>query len=278
MNGIICINKPKGWTSFDVVNKISKTFRTKVGHTGTLDPQATGVLVCLVGATKVLPFLDMSTKRYRATCQFGLKTDTGDIWGNVVETQEIKTVKKEDLVLVLNSFIGKQTQRVPMTSAKKVKGKKLIDYQRQNIEIEQQYHEIEIFDIQLIDVLDNGFVFDAFVSSGTYIRSLCEDIAEKCHQLGTMSELVRTQAGPFSLSDCVELENFKESKLMDLEEGLKHYPVLEVEDKMSIFAGKKIQHDYMGEQIRVKSQGELLAIYHYDHQNKEYRSQRGLWI
>lgn len=278
MHGIICINKPKDWTSFDVVNKLKRHYKTKVGHTGTLDPQATGVLVCLVGLTKVLPYMEMSTKRYRASCKLGIKTDTGDIWGNVIQEDQNVKITQQDLIEVLNSFIGTMSQRVPMTSAKKVKGKKLIDYQRQNIEVETQYTNIEIFECNLLEFNESEFSFDVLVSSGTYIRTLCEDIAEKLNTIGTMSSLVRTEAGQFRLGDCVTLDQLDDAELIPITEGLKHFPQVVVSDKNQIIHGKPLESDYQGNQILVIFDDEPLAIYQYQPETKTYRSRRGLWI
>lgn len=278
MHGILCINKPKGWTSFDVVNKVSRFYRTKVGHTGTLDPQATGVLVCLVGLTKALPFIDSKTKRYQATCQLGLKTDTGDIWGKTIQKQSISPVTKEQLETVLVSFMGQSSQRVPMTSAKKVKGKKLIDYQREKIEVQQQYTNIEIFDIKLLSISETSFEFEALVSHGTYIRTLCEDIAQKLNNIGTMSSLVRTENGPFKLSDCIDIEDLGQRDLIPIAKGLSHYKSLEIDDIKAIYNGKNIKHEYIDDQIAITHHDEIVAIYQYDEQIKEYRSQRGLWM
>ena len=278
MHGILCINKPKGWTSFDVVNKVSRFYRTKVGHTGTLDPQATGVLVCLVGLTKALPFIDSKTKRYQATCQLGLKTDTGDIWGKTIQKQLISPVTKEQLETVLVSFMGQSSQRVPMTSAKKVKGKKLIDYQREKIEVQQQYTNIEIFDIKLLSISETSFEFEALVSHGTYIRTLCEDIAQKLNNIGTMSSLVRTENGPFKLSDCIDIEDLGQRDLIPIAKGLSHYKSLEIDDIKAIYNGKNIKHEYIDDQIAITHHDEIVAIYQYDDQIKEYRSQRGLWM
>lgn len=278
MHGILCINKPKGWTSFDVVNKVSRFYRTKVGHTGTLDPQATGVLVCLVGLTKALPFIDSKTKRYQATCQLGLKTDTGDIWGKTIQKQSISPVTKEQLKTVLVSFMGQSSQRVPMTSAKKVKGKKLIHYQREKIEVQQQYTNIEIFDIKLLSISETSFEFEALVSHGTYIRTLCEDIAQKLNNIGTMSSLVRTENGPFKLSDCIDIEDLGQRDLIPIAKGLSHYKSLEIDDIKAIYNGKNIKHEYIDDQIAITHHDEIVAIYQYDDQIKEYRSQRGLWM
>lgn len=279
MNGIICINKPQDWTSFDVVNALSKKYRIKVGHTGTLDPKATGVLVCLVGATKVLPYLDMSTKRYTATCKLGIKTDTGDVWGNIIESSDsVHQIDNNQLKIILEGFIGKSVQQVPMTSAKKVKGKKLYEYQRENIKIEPIYQEIEIIEIELLSISDTEFTFSALVSSGTYMRTLCEDIASKLGTIGTMSQLVRTHCGQFNLDDCVSIDDaLGRLTLIPIDEGLTHYPQIEIDEPLIVYSGKRIKEQFVGDQVLVTHKGKALAIYRYDKDLKEYKSQRGLW-
>lgn len=279
MQRIICINKPKDWTSFDVVNKLSKKLRTKVGHTGTLDPKATGVLVCLVGATKLLPYMDMSTKEYIGTCQLGLKTSTGDIWGKEIDKDDSNYQPTlEEVITVLNSFNQKTyQQKVPMTSAKKVKGKKLMDYQRENIEIETQYAKVTIHSIELLNYELGEITFKAKVSSGTYIRQLCEDIAEKLGTLGTMSALERTACGVFTLEQCINIEDVTEASGVDIIEGLRHYPQVEVDDPTWVYHGKKYDAPLTAQDILLIHKGQPLAIYTYDHQLQQYRSLRGLW-
>lgn len=151
MDGIIVINKPKGMTSFDVIAKLRKHYKqSKFGHTGTLDPQAEGVLVVTAGkATKILQFLDNTDKTYISQLQLGYSTDTQDIYGNTTASKEINP--NFDFKEELQKFKGKIVQKIPMTSAKKVKGKKLMDYQRQNIPVEDQFKDVEIYSIEPID-------------------------------------------------------------------------------------------------------------------------------
>lgn len=184
MDGIIIINKPKDYTSNDVVNKVKKLLNTKVGHTGTLDPNATGVLPLLLGkGTKFSKYLINHDKEYIATLKLGKKTTTADCEGEVIETREVnpKIFKEKNIENVLNSFLGKQTQVPPIYSAIKVKGKKLYEYARSGTDVEIPCRNIEIYSIRLIkaDSANSEIVFDVECSKGTYIRTLCEDIAKK---------------------------------------------------------------------------------------------------
>lgn len=208
MDGIIIINKPSGCTSHDIVSKIRKKLNIKkVGHTGTLDPLATGVLPILLGnATKLSKYLINHDKEYIATIKLGVKTDTADIEGIVLEKQEVPQISEKQIIEVLDSCIGKQKQIPPMYSAIKVKGKKLYEYARNGENIEVEPRDIEIYNIELIQYKDNNIKFKVACSKGTYIRSLCENIAQKLNTIGTMLELKRTQVGIFKIEEATELE------------------------------------------------------------------------
>ncbi|MBR5004674.1 MAG: tRNA pseudouridine(55) synthase TruB [Erysipelotrichaceae bacterium] len=281
MDGILYINKPKDWTSFDVVAKLRRVLHTKsIGHTGTLDPQATGVLVLLVGkATKILPYLEKSRKEYIAEIEFGKKTDTGDIWGNVIETGEIKDINETTLIDALNSFLGHSMQKPPMVSAIKKDGKKLYEYARAGIEIEVEKRPIEIFEIELLNL--NPVRFRVVCSAGTYVRSLCEDIAEKLGMLGTMSSLVRTKVENISLDECVDLMDVSEdTPLHEVEKVLSGVMELhEISDAMMVHAknGKKLFIDRNEELLCLTHQHKALAIVYKDHEENVYRIKRGLW-
>ena len=220
LDGIIVINKTKGCTSHDVVSKVKKILKEKVGHTGTLDPNATGVLPLLIGkGTKLSYYLIEHDKEYRVTLQLGIKTDTADCEGKKVEEKEVleSNLTKEKIEQVLNSFVGEQSQIPPMYSAIKVNGKKLYEYARKNEEVEITPRKIKIYQIKLltINLKEKQIIFDVKCSKGTYIRSLCEDIAEKLETVGYMKELERTVVGNFNLSNSItieELENNKENK------------------------------------------------------------------
>lgn len=214
MNGILIINKPKGCTSHDIVYKIKKTFNEKVGHTGTLDPMAEGVLPILVGkGTLVSKYLINHDKKYIVTLQLGERTDTADSEGIVIERVpvDIRLLDRNNIENILKNFIGKQEQIPPIYSAIKVNGKKLYEYARKGQAVELKPRTIEIYDINLIDVdLENKKIkFEVFCGKGTYIRSLCEDIATKFETVGYMKELKRTQVGNFRIEDSITVNEIQ---------------------------------------------------------------------
>ena len=210
MDGIIVINKPKGITSREVVNKVCKLLNTKkVGHTGTLDPIATGVLVLCVGkATKLVETLTSNDKEYVATVKLGILTDTLDTDGTIIEKKCVN-LDKDKLVNVLNSFIGTYNQEVPIYSAVKINGKKLYEYARAKKEVTIPKRMVEIKKIKLIEFGNDYYKFKVTVSKGTYIRSLIKDINDKLGVIGVMSDLVRTKQGKFSINNSYTLENME---------------------------------------------------------------------
>lgn len=223
MDGILVINKEKGYTSRDVVNKVSKILGTKkVGHTGTLDPLATGVLVLCIGkALKVVELLMNHDKEYIAKFKLGIDTDTLDITGKVLNTCD-KKVTKEDLVKVLNNFQGLIKQEVPKYSAVKVNGKKLYEYARNNIEVKLPIKEVNIYKLELLDYNEDNMevTIACRVSKGTYIRSLIRDIGNSLDTYATMTELERTKLGTYDINNSYTLS--------DIEKG--NYKLLDVED------------------------------------------------
>ena len=217
MDGIILINKTKGCTSHDVVNKIKHLLNEKVGHTGTLDPNATGLLQILIGqGTKLSYYLINHDKEYEVTLKLGIKTDTADSEGSIIEEQNVdnRILNIENVENILKSFIGKQNQVPPMYSAIKVNGKKLYEYARKNIKVEIKPREIEIYDINLKEINQNEKTINFTVncSKGTYIRSLCEDIAKKMGIIGYMKELNRTKVGIFSIEESIKIEELENNK------------------------------------------------------------------
>lgn len=215
MDGIIVINKPKGITSHDVVYKVKKIFNEKVGHTGTLDPNATGVLPLLIGqGTKLSKYLIEHDKIYKVRLTLGKKTDSADVEGNVIEERDVdeKSLNTQNIKNVLNSFIGKSKQIPPMYSAIKVKGKKLYEYARKGQTVDIEPREIEIFRINLINIENLSIDFTVHCSKGTYIRSLCEDIAKKLGTIGYMEELERLKVGNFCINDSITIEELDVNK------------------------------------------------------------------
>lgn len=217
MDGIILINKEKEYTSNDVVQIIKHTLNEKTGHIGTLDPNATGVLPILVGkGTKISKYLINHDKIYEAIIHLGIKTQTADSMGDIIEQKEVKKelLEQNNIKMVLNSFIGKQEQIPPMYSAIKINGRKLYDYARKGQKIEIKPREIEIYDMKLISINNekNQIEFQVKCSKGTYIRTLCENISEKLETVGYMKELKRIQVGDFKIEDSIRIDEFKENK------------------------------------------------------------------
>ena len=229
MDGILIINKHKGCTSHDIVHKIKKITKEKVGHTGTLDPMATGVLPLLIGkGTLCSKYLIEHDKTYKATLKLGIETDTKDLEGRVIQEQavDIKILEKSNVENILKSFVGKQEQIPPIYSAIKVDGKKLYEYAREGKEVRIQPRTIEIYDMNLekIDRDNKEIVFKVSCSKGTYIRTLCENIAEKLETVGYMKDLKRIEVGEFNIKNSItlkELEIKKEKAVISIEDFLK---------------------------------------------------------
>jgi len=217
-NQILIINKEKNLTSRDVVNKLCKIFNTKkIGHTGTLDPIATGVLVCLTGKyTKLVDILTSLEKEYIATIKLGIKTDTLDITGKILDENNDYNLNKNEIEKVLKSFIGKYNQKVPVYSSIHVNGKRLYEYARNNIDVDVPTKEVEIKEIELLDYYDDLIKFKVLVSKGTYIRSLIKDICDKLKVIGTMSDLIRTKQGNFNIKDSYTLDSIKNNDYKSL--------------------------------------------------------------
>ena len=264
MDGILLVNKEKGVTSRDVVNKISKQFKTKkVGHAGTLDPLATGLLIiCINRATKIVEIITGYEKEYIATVKLGIKTDTGDLEGNIIEEKTIKVNKKQTQKLI-DSFQKKYMQKVPLYSAVRVDGKKLYEYARNNEEVELPEREVEIKKIELLefDEENQTFSFKTTVSKGTYIRSLVEDIAEELNTVGTMTDLIRTKQGEYKIEDAKILDDIEKSDAKEIITGLSQFKKIII-DEESIKSGKIIENNYTEEKVLfVNEKNEPLAIY-----------------
>lgn len=272
MNGILIINKEKGCTSHDIVYKVKKIFNEKVGHTGTLDPLAEGVLPILIGkGTLCSKYLINHDKKYVVNLALGQKTETADLEGKIIEEKNIpdKSLTQSKIEKVLKSFIGKQQQMPPIYSAIKVNGKKLYEYARKGQNVEIKPREIEIYDIKLMNIDDQKkqIQFEVFCGKGTYIRSLCEDIAEKLETVGYMESLKRIQVGDFKIeesSKIQELEENKEdtkyleSKIISVEEIFKNKEKIKLDDKkMQLFLnGVKITQNQENDIYRIYDKNE----------------------
>lgn len=212
MNGIVIVDKPQGITSHDVVSRCRRIFKTRrVGHSGTLDPLATGVLPIFIGrATRACEFALSDEKKYIATFRLGITTDTQDITGNVISEKE-STVSPDEVFSVCRSFLGKSEQIPPMFSAIKVDGVPLYKLARRGEEVERKSREIEIFDISPRHIGENDYEIEVFCSKGTYIRTLVHDIGEKLGTGACMTSLRRTKSGIFEISDARSLEEIESS-------------------------------------------------------------------
>lgn len=277
---ILYIDKPKGLTSFDICFKLRKVLGTKkIGHTGTLDPNATGLMIILSDKdSKANQFLVSDNKEYIATCLLGIETDTLDIDGKVINTKEETMPDKEEIKNVLSSFLGESYQIPPMTSAIKKNGKKLYEYQREGIEVEIEPRKINIEEIELLDINDKTFSFRCKVSSGTYIRSLLKDILTKLNVIGTLSELRRTKINDIDVSKADKLEDVLEGRytcqnLYDL--LIKRYKEYVVSDPKDILNGKRLYLKSNENELLITYNKQCLAI--YVKEKNYYVSKRGLF-
>ncbi len=268
MDGILIIDKEKNYTSRDIVNIVSKTLKTKkVGHTGTLDPLATGILVICVGkATKLVDILTNHDKEYIADITFGIETDTLDSTGNIIR-EENKIISKEDITNVLNSYKKEYDQQVPIYSAVKINGKKLYEYARENIKVELPTRKVNIYDIELLkyEIIDNKthIQIRCNVSKGTYIRSLIRDIGASLNTCAIMTDLRRTKLGNFNIEDSINIKDIKIDKLHSIEEVLKDYKQVEVTDDLEfkIKNGCKIENIYNEEYVLFKNINGIIGLY-----------------
>ena len=265
MNGFILVNKKKDMTSRDVVNILTKILNTKkIGHTGTLDPFAEGILLVAVNkGLKVVKLLNYKDKEYIAKVKLGIKTDTLDITGNILEEKK-EELNKEELAPVLKSFIGDYSYEVPIYSAIKVNGKKLYEYARNDKKVELPIKESYIYDIKLIDFKDNSFTFSVKVSNGTYIRALVRDISKKLNKIMTLEELTRTKIDSLLLKDAYTLEDIKNNnfKLLKINDLLNYKEVelsRDLEDK--VLNGNKIKLDEKEDNILFIKEKEEIAVY-----------------
>ncbi len=230
MNGIVIVDKPQEWTSQDVTARLRRVFNTRrLGHGGTLDPMATGVLPVFVGrATRGVEFFEHAEKAYETVLRLGLTTDTEDVFGNTLQEQEVH-ISETEFLSILPRFRGKILQVPPMYSALKVNGQKLCDLARRGKEVERQPREIEIFELTLLEFTGNTARLRVRCSKGTYIRTLCKDIGEALGCGGCMQELRRIQAGEYTIAEAVPLQTLlgtqePEKYLRTVDTMFRNYP------------------------------------------------------
>ena len=271
MNGILIVNKSKGYTSHDIVAKVKKITGEKVGHTGTLDPLATGVLPILIGkGTLCSKYLMNHDKTYKVLLKLGIKKSTGDEEGEIIqeETVDEEILDERNVKTVLNSFLGEQMQIPPIYSAIKVKGKKLYEYARKGQKVEIEPRKITIYDIKLLKInkVSSEIQFEVSCSKGTYIRSLCEDIAKKMGTVGYMKELQRTRVGIFTIEQSVLVEDLTketiEKYMITIEKLFKDLENIELnEKKLQLFLnGVKLSFDLEEGIYKIYSNQQFIGI------------------
>lgn len=267
MNGILIVNKSEGFTSRDVVNKLSKIFNTKkIGHTGTLDPIAKGVLVVVIGKyTKLCEDLTQTFKEYIATFKLGILTDTLDITGKILDEKDV-TVTEEEIRNVIAGYKCVYDQEVPIYSSVKINGRKLYEYARNGENVVLPKRKVDIKNIEVIDINKDIVKIKCLVSKGTYIRSLIRDIGSSLNTFATMTDLIRIKQGIFDIRDSYTLE--------DIEKG--NYKLIDIEDVMDICViendtylkdvtnGVKLKLDIENEYILFKHEGNNIALYKKD--------------
>ncbi len=269
MNGLLIINKDKDMTSRDVVNIVSKKFNTKkVGHTGTLDPIAHGVLVVAIGSyTKLVDIITSERKEYIATMKLGVLTDTLDTTGTILDKKDYNFTE-EKLLDVLNSYKTTYSQEVPKYSAVKINGKKLYEYARNNIDIELPKRDVTIYDIELLEYNNDTIKFRCLVSKGTYIRSLIRDIAEKLNTYASMSDLIRTKQGEFYIEDSYSLEDLNNDKysLLTYKDIFNNYKKIELNDEeyFKVKNGQRMKFECIDNEIVLVHKEEYVALYEKD--------------
>ena len=265
VNGVILVNKQKGVTSRDVVNELCHIFNTKkIGHTGTLDPLATGVLVCTIEKyTKLNELFTSTYKEYIATMKLGLTTDTYDIEGKVLDEKNVN-LSSEQIEETILSFKGKYLQEVPIYSSVKVNGKKLYEYARKNQEVILPKREVDIKELEILSIDNDVVVFKTLVSKGTYIRSLINDIGYKLKCGAIMTDLKRTKQGVFKIENSYTLDDIKNNnyKFIDIIDSL-IYKKIEIDDKLfnKIKNGSILENTYNEDIVVFVHNKDIVAIY-----------------
>lgn len=281
MDGILLINKRETWTSRDVVNRLTKRFNTKkIGHTGTLDPFATGLLIVTVGkATKAGQFLEAMDKEYIATLKLGKSTDTLDLTGTVVEEKEVSLPLDENKVKdVLKEFLGEIEQVPPKYSAININGMKAYERTRLGEEVVIPSRKVNIFDLELLNIKDDEITFKVHCSKGTYVRTLGEDIAKKLGYPGHLIMLKRTRVGEFALENSKDVNEVNEEDFISVSEALsnyKHY-VCNEKTEQDVRNGIKLKLNENEDLLMVSKSNEALAIYSKG-EDGLYHTVRGLF-
>ena len=265
MDAVILLNKPAGMTSFDAVAKCRRIFHErKIGHTGTLDPEASGLMIILLGKyTKLLPYCVKNHKAYQATLKLGEMTDTQDIWGTIINTKTPSIHTEAEIDNAVQSLTGDILQVPPMYSALKKDGKKLYEYARQGIEIEREARPVHISTLEVEKIDETNYRMNAVVSSGTYIRTLITDFGKQLDELAIMSSLIRTKIEHLSLKDACTFEDLESgvSFLSPIQVIDPTYKIVETDRVVDIKNGKRIKLDIRDPQVIFTSNGELLAAY-----------------
>ena len=264
IDGILFVNKPKDMTSRDVVNRVSKIYHTKkVGHTGTLDPLATGVLIlCLGKYTKLVQELTSEEKEYVVVMKLGYLTDTLDVTGTILKEKKVQ-VSQERICSVFQNFPKEYWQTVPLYSAVKINGKKLYEYARENEEVELPKRKVQIKNLEILKIEKDTITFKTTVSKGTYIRSLIKDLASEMQEYGVMQELTRTKQGSFLLEDCSDLKDISENTPLKKLEDLFSYPRVQIteEIKKRIQNGNVLYLEINAPRVLLMNQENAVAIY-----------------
>lgn len=280
MDAIILLNKPTGMTSFDAVARVRKKFHEKkVGHTGTLDPQASGLLIILLGRyTKFIPYCVCDHKHYEATFQMGLLSDTQDIWGQIIDHKEPRMYADAQLKEAAKVFTGEIMQVPPMYSAIKKDGKKLYELARKGITVEREARKAVIDDLEVHHLHDDIYSLKATVSSGTYIRTLIEDYAKSLGEYAVMTSLVRTGIEDITLQEAVDLSEMGSEKGMVSPMRILNpdWKVVETDQVADIRNGKRIELECQEENVILVHQNQILAAYRKE-KGKMYRCVRGLF-
>ena len=265
MDAVILLNKPAGMTSFDAVAKCRRIFHErKIGHTGTLDPEASGLMIILLGKyTKLLPYCVKNHKAYQATLKLGEMTDTEDIWGTIINTKTPSIHTEAEIDNAVQSLTGDILQVPPMYSAIKKDGKKLYEYARQGIEIEREARPVHISSLEVEKIDETNYRMNAVVSSGTYIRTLISDFGKQLDELAIMSSLIRTKIEHLSLKDACTFEDLESgvSFLSPIQVIDPTYKIVETDRVVDIKNGKRVKLDIQDPQVIFTSNGELLAAY-----------------